>query len=172
MILTGNEIKEQVKKNRICIKPFIEENINPNSYNYRLGDIILEVDDKIIDPKKRISYKEIKLNGDGFILQPKKLYLGCTFEEIGSDFYVTQLIGRSSVGRLGLYLQITAPLGHVGSKHRWTLELKSVQQLKIYPFMKIGQVSFWTMKGFNSLNYTGKYQKYSFPHVSEFFTEF
>jgi dCTP deaminase len=104
-------------------------------------------------------------------LQPKKLYLGSTVEEIGSDHFVTQLIGRSSVGRLGLFLQITASLGHVGSKHCWTLELKVVQPLRIYPNMKIGQVSFWKMDGVDMIDYNGKYQKYSLPHISEFYKE-
>ena len=36
MILTGPEIKKQVKLGKIHISPFIEENINPNSYNFRL----------------------------------------------------------------------------------------------------------------------------------------
>ena len=82
-----------------------------------------------------------------------------------------QLIGRSSVGRLGLFLQITAPLGHIGTCHNWTLELKVVQPLIVYPKMKIGQVSFWYVTGDNKTNYEGKYWKYSGPHISEIYNE-
>lgn len=171
MILTGNEIRKQVLNNRINISPFIEENVNPNSYNYRLGEFLLEIEDGEIDSRKKVIYKKIKLSDDGYMLQPKKLYLGSTVEEIGSDYYVTQLIGRSSVGRLGLFLQITASLGHFGSKHCWTLELKAVQPVRVYPNMKIGQVSFWTMNGSKDIEYEGKYQRYSMPHVSEFYKE-
>ncbi|WP_375354040.1 dCTP deaminase [Paenibacillus enshidis] len=171
LILTGPEIERQVLNNRIHIRPFIKEHINPNSYNYRLGPKLLEITDDVIDPARKVSYNEISLNADGYVLMPKRLYLGSTVEEIGSDHYVTQLIGRSSVGRLGLFLQITASLGHIGSKHCWTLELKCVQPVKVYPDMKIGQVSFWNIEGENSESYLGKYQNFNSPHVSEFFNE-
>jgi hypothetical protein len=44
-------------------------------------------------------------------------------EELGSRKYAMSLIGRSSIGRLGLFLQVSANLGHTGSSHCWTLEL-------------------------------------------------
>lgn len=173
MILTGNEIKKKVQSGEIHIKPFIPENINPNSYNYRLGYELYELDkSKVIDVKKPTSFKRIKLDNRGYTLKPNRFYLGNTYEEIGSDKYFTILIGRSSVGRLGLFLQITSDLGHIGSKHCWTLELHAVQPLIVYPLMKIGQVSFWEVKGQNKLSYIGKYQKYSTPHISEIYKEF
>lgn len=170
MIITGREIKKQVEQGRIHISPFIEEHVNPNSYNYRLHEDLLEVIDFPIDPKEESNFRKIKIGEEGYVLQPGKLYLGSTVEEIGSDHYVTSLIGRSSVGRMGLFLQITADLGHLGAKHRWTLELKVVQPLIVYPQMKIGQVSFWTVEGAANL-YNGKYAKYSDAHCSELFQE-
>ncbi|MBI2278946.1 MAG: 2'-deoxycytidine 5'-triphosphate deaminase [Candidatus Brennerbacteria bacterium] len=170
MILTGEEIKKEVKRGRICISPFIEENVNPNSYNYRLGRTLFEIK-KGSNLKKPLRYRKIKLTERGSILEPGKLYLGHTFERIGSDFYVTILSGRSSVGRLGLYLQITADLGHVGSEHAWTLELHAVQPLMVYPLMKIGQVSFWTMHGSKKLLYRGEYGRYSKPRTSKIYKE-
>jgi dCTP deaminase len=172
MILTGKEIKKQVQQGRIHIFPFIEEHINPNSYNYRLHEDLLEIIDLPIDPKVEPNFRKIKIGEEGYILQPGRLYLGSTIEEIGSDHYVTSLIGRSSVGRMGLFLQITADLGHLGAKHRWTLELKVVQPLIVYPNMKIGQVSFWTVEGASNDLYNGKYAKYSEAHCSELHQEF
>lgn len=172
MILTGQEIKKQVQLNRLHIKPFIEANINPNSYNYRLGETLLMITNNIIDLKKPVKYKKIHLTEKGYVLQPGKLYLGSTVEEIGSNYYITSLIGRSSLGRLGLFLQITADLGHLGAKHCWTLELTTVQPLRIYPMMKIGQISFWVPEGMDDIKYNGEYAKYSIPHISEFYTEF
>lgn len=172
MILSGSKIIEEVKNNRIVIEPFLESLVNPNSYNYRLGDELLEIDEDIIDCKKETKYKTIKLTEKGYVLKPHKLYLGSTLEKIGSSEYVTQLIGRSSIGRLGLFLQITAPLGHVGCNHNWTLELKAVQPLRIYPRMKIGQVTFWLIDGKKNKTYNdGKYNNYSRPQISMFYKE-
>lgn len=171
MILTGDEILKQVKTGAIKIAPFVAENINPNSYNYHLGDTLLEITDTVIDPMARTKHKKIKLTSSGFTLLPGKLYLGSTMEQIGSDHYVTSLIGRSSVGRLGLFLQITADLGQLGAKHHWTLELTVVQPVRVYPGMKIGQVSFWAISGEKEHNYRGKYRHHSKPHPSKFHKE-
>lgn len=171
MILTGSEIAEQVKQGRIHLKPFEDKLVNPNSYNYRLGDTIMEVTDSVIDPAKESSYKIHTIGKDGFTLLPNRLYLASTLEEIGSDHYVTSLIGRSSLGRLGLFLQITADLGHVGAKHAWTLELKVVQPLKIYPGMRVGQVSFWRVSGDKKRKYSDGYSAYSKPQGSKIHKE-
>lgn len=112
MILSGNKIKEEVKNGNISISPFEENMLNPDSYNYHLGDTILEIEDEVIDPHVKCKTKEIKLTNDRYLLKPNKLYLASTKEKIGSKKYVTQLIGRSSTGRLGLFLQVTAPLVH------------------------------------------------------------
>lgn len=48
MILTGSQIIEEVKHGNIMIEPFSEKQVNPNSYNYRLGDYYIEMDDQII----------------------------------------------------------------------------------------------------------------------------
>lgn len=171
MILTGSKIISEVNAGNIQITPFLEEMVNPNSYNYRLAEVLYMVTETELDTKCPTEYKKIIIPEDGYCLQPGTLYLGSTFEKIGSNIYSMQLIGRSSVGRLGLFLQITAPLGHVGTCHNWTLELKVVQPLIVYPRMKIGQVSFWCVSGENTTEYEGKYWKYSEPHISEIYKE-
>ena len=171
MILSGLKIKEEVLKKRIFIEPFNEELLNPNSYNYRLGNVLYELVDDVIDPRKKCKYKKIVLGSEGYVLKPNKVYLGSTKEVIGSDNYDTQLIGRSSVGRLGLFLQVTAPLGHVGCKLNWTLELKVVQPLRIYKGMKIGQVTFWCMDGNDEINYKNGRYNMDKPNISKFYEE-
>lgn len=172
MILTGNQIEKERKAGRITIEPFECSMVNPNSYNYRLAETLYKVKEDVIDSKKPTSYEKIVIPKEGYVLQPGILYLGSTMEVIGSDTYSMQLIGRSSVGRLGLFLQVSAPLGHIGTSHCWTLELKSVQPLRVYPRMKIGQVSFWCVSGENNLTYDSKYWKYTKPHISEIYREF
>ena len=152
MILTGDEIANAQEAGAITIEPFSKRLINPNSYNYRLGEQLLVVEDDIIDPRGTSKTREIIMPESGYTLQPGVLYLGHTLETIGSDQYVPSLIGRSSLGRLGLFLQITADLGHLGTCHKWTLELTVVQPLIVYSGMRIGQVSFWKPQDLELLN--------------------
>mgnify|MGYP000212221032 CR=1 FL=1 len=155
MILTGKEINKEIRDGNITITPFNSEQINPNSYNYRLSDTI-----KIFEAMDgcRPIFKEIKIPTDGLILEPQQLYLAHTYEIIGSSKYAMSLIGRSSLGRLGLFLQISANLGHTTVKHKWTLELFAIKKIILYPKMIIGQVSFWENKG-DITEYDGKYGK-------------
>lgn len=171
MILTGSEIKKQVKRGRIHIKPFIEENINPNSYNFRLGETLKVYKKKLLDPAKQNEYKEITIPKRGFVLKPNQLYLGHTIEEMGSDYYVPTIQARSSIGRLGLYIYLNAGLGDIGFKKQWTLELHSIHKLKVYPEMKIGQMLFWKPTGFIKL-YNGKYKNSVGPQTSQIWKDF
>jgi dCTP deaminase len=153
MILTGNEIQLAYERAEIILQPFKKRQLNPNSYNFRLYPQILE---QSITRDGARHYEQICLNEKGFILQPNILYLGATFELVGSTKYAMTLLGRSSVGRLGLFLNSTADLGHVGSISRWTLELSVVQPLRIFPYMFVGQVAFWSQLG-PSTQYDGRY---------------
>lgn len=172
MILTYHEIIKNVKSGDIYIAPFKLDMVNPNSYDYRIDYKLLEIEGLPVDPKKQTSYREIKFTDDGYVLAPNKTYLANTYEEIGSDVFVPLLIGKTSLGRLGLFLQITADLGNLGAKHKWTLELKTVQPLKIYPMMRVGQVSFWKTEGCADMRYKGKYDKFSAAKSSEIYKEF
>lgn len=171
MILTGQMIVSTVDNKLITIEPFDRSSVNPNSYNYHLGGTLFEIDGRSIDPKRPSKYKKINLKGEGYLLKPGKLYLGSTIEAIGSNDYVPSLIGRSSVGRLGIFVQITADLGNLGSVHKWTLEIHVVQKIIVYPGMKIGQVSFWKPSGANKHKYRGKYGLDMKPRASKIYEE-
>ncbi len=162
MILTGAKIKEEINNGNINIFPFLENQINPNSYNYRLGSHI-KVFYKF-DGNKSL-FKKVKIPKKGYILRPGKMYLSNTKEVIGSSKYAISLIGRSSIGRLGLFLQVSANLGHTTSCHKWTLEIVVAHPIKVYSGMVIGQVSFWKNYG-NIKKYTGKYGFLNYPQES------
>lgn len=155
MILSGPAIKNAYEKGEIIINPFDELDLNPNSYNYRLYKTILRVSQ---DEAGNQQFERIDIPDTGYVLQPDTLYLGATLEVLGSTKFVMTLLGRSSLGRLGLFLNSTADLGHVGSISQWTLELSVVQPLKLYPGMRIGQLSFWKQVG-DGETYTGRYHK-------------
>lgn len=158
MILTGTEIVSEMKAGRISIDPFAPCLVNPNSYNYRLGKILL-------DRNGSGEWKRVSLTEDGYVLNSGKLYLGGTYEKLGSKDYAMSLIGRSSIGRLGLFVQVSANLGHVGSCHCWTLELVAAHSIRVYPLMRIGQISFWSNEGVG-VPYKDGYASYDDPKAS------
>ncbi len=162
MILTGQEILRQIKDGRITIDPFDPNLLNPNSYNYRLGGLLKIAPDHVLDARQEQSWLGVEIPEEGFVLEPHRIYLGHTIETIGSNSFVTSLIGRSSIGRLGLYLQLSADLGQLGAIHKWTLELNVVQPLRLYSGMILGQVTFWTPTGDITL-YDGPYGRSSVP---------
>lgn len=162
MILTGNKITKELKNGYITIEPFAVDQVNPNSYNYRLGSILKEF---VGFDGHRSHFKEIIIPEEGYVLEPKKMYLATTKEVIGSSRYAMSLIGRSSMGRYGLFLQCSANLGHTTSKHKWTLEIVAALPIKLYPGMIIGQVSFWRNCG-SAKKYQGRYGSLNHPQES------
>jgi deoxycytidine triphosphate deaminase len=171
MILTGKEIGQEVKEGRIHIVPFLAENLNPNSYNFRLGDTLKIYQEKVLDPKKENKYEIIKIPKEGLLLEPNQLYLGHTIEEMGSDYYAPTMQARSSVGRLGLYIYLNSGLGDIGFKKQWTLELHVIHPLMVYPGMKVGQMLFWKPQGEIDL-YCGKYKDSVGPQTSQIWRDF
>ncbi|MFM2428234.1 MAG: hypothetical protein RL012_118 [Bacteroidota bacterium] len=157
MILTGQEIEQEVRNQRIKIAPFDSSLLNPNSYNFRLGDSIKIYTTNCLDMQAYNKCETIQIDqARGICLQPNQLYLGHTYEEMGSDFYVPLIGGRSSTGRLGLFVHITAPLGDIGYHGCWTLQLKATVPLRIYARQTIGQIIFVVPQGEIKL-YKGKY---------------
>ena len=160
MILTGNAIRLGVENGDITIHPYSDANVNPNSYNYHLFPEL-----RVVGTEYDTEYS-VRITPSGFLLQPGQLYLACTSEFFASTKYVMTLLGRSSIGRLGLFLNLSADLGHQGSASRWTLELKVVQPIIVYPNMKIGQVAFWHVAG-KPQPYQGRYKSDDTPTTNK-----
>lgn len=157
MILSGKEIKRKLGK-EIVIEPFNEKQLNPNSYNLRLHNELLVYDEPILDMKKANKFKKIFIPEEGLVLETGKLYLGRTVEFTGTNKYVPMLEGRSSIGRLGLFIHVTAGFGDVGFQGFWTLEIFCVQPIKIYPGVEICQIYYHCIEGEYDEYCSGKYQ--------------
>lgn len=157
MILSGLEIEKKIG-NDIIISPFNKEQLNPNSYNLKLHNELLVYNDNIIDMKKDNSTTLINIPSEGLILKPNQLYLGRTVEYTEAHNIVPMLEGRSSVGRLGIFIHITAGFGDVGFCGYWTLEIFCIQPVKIYPFVEICQLYFHSIEGSYRNYANGKYQ--------------
>ena len=145
MILSGKEIKKQIKEGSIAIDPFTDEQINPNSYNLRLHPDLLVYDNDILDMREKNSASPLVIPENGLLLEPHKLYLGRTVERTSTDKYVPMLEGRSSVGRLGLFIHITAGFGDIGFDGFWTLEIFCVQPIRIYSGLEICPIFYNTI---------------------------
>ena len=171
MILTGSEIDKCVKNKEIIIEPYSYDNLNPNSYNFHLGDYVLVYKNETLDPKLQQETEKVVIPDDGLVLNPNKLYLGYIKEKMGSEKYVPIINGRSSTGRLGLFVHITANLIDIGSINNWTLQMHAVQPVKIYKDMLIGQVTFWKTYG-EIILYDGKYKGSTGPMESQVWRDF
>lgn len=158
MILSGKEIHQQVENGTISIDPFNSGQLNPNSYNLRLHSDLLVYDSDVLDMKEKNSTSPLTIPDEGLLLEPQKLYLGRTIERTATDKYVPMLEGRSSVGRLGLFIHITAGFGDIGFDGFWTLEIFCVQPIRIYADLEICQIFYHTIDGDYDLYQSKKYQ--------------
>ena len=157
MILSGKEIINR-QGNDIIIDPFNEKQVNPNSYNLKLHNELVVYDSHVLDMKKDNTGTKMIIPEEGLLLESNKLYLGRTVEYTETHNLIPMLEGRSSVGRLGLFVHVTAGFGDVGFKGYWTLEIFCVQPIKIYPNIEICQIFYHSIDGDYTSYEGGKYQ--------------
>ncbi|MEZ6063337.1 MAG: dCTP deaminase [Planctomycetaceae bacterium] len=157
MILSGSEIRAQLGSN-IQIDPFNEDQLNSNSYNLRLHDELLVYEEIVLDMRKPSRFGRLQIPPEGLVLQPNQLYLGRTIEHTETHNYVPMLEGRSSIGRLGLFVHVTAGFGDVGFCGYWTLEMFAVQPVRIYAGVQVCQIFYHSLEGDVTEYKSGKYQ--------------
>lgn len=171
MILSGLEIASRQGKD-IEIDPYSSERLNPNSYNLRLHNELLVYDSSVLDMKLDNKTSKLEIPTEGLELEPGKLYLGRTIERTRSDKLVPMLEGRSSIGRLGMFIHVTAGFGDVGFNGFWTLEIFVVQPLVIYPEVEVCQIYFHDIQGEFTTYQNGKYQNNSGIQASKLYQDF
>ncbi len=156
MILTGQAIRERLGAD-IVIDPYDESQLNPNSYNLTLHNELMLYEEVVLDMAKANRVRRIELPESGLVLNPNQLYLGRTCERTVTHNLVPQIEGRSSIGRLGLFVHVTAGFGDVGFSGYWTLEMFAVQPVRIYPGVPICQIFYHEITG-EVAEYDSKYQ--------------
>ncbi len=171
MILSGHKIRELLNQD-IFITPFKEQQLGANSYNLRLHEQLLVYDNNLLDMRQKNPAHPITIPADGLILEPNKLYLGRTVEHTKTLKHVPMLEGRSSIGRLGLFVHITAGFGDVGFNGFWTLEISCIQPIKIYPNVEICQIFYHTIEGSYSPYTSNKYQDNQSVQASMLYKDF
>lgn len=173
MILTGEKIKEEVLNGNIYINPFSTNSINPNSYNLKLADDLYVYEEEVLDMKQEPTLKKLEFNEKGIVLQPNKLYLARTLERTFTKKYVPMIEGRSSIGRLGIFIHVTAGFGDIGFNGYWTLELGVLQPIRIYPWAELCQIYYHIPEGEITLyGDNGKYNNNNGVQGSKIYKEF
>jgi len=170
-LLSDKKIKEYVRKGKIVIKPYREEQVGPSSYDVRLGyrfRVFVPKNVEIIDIK---SYKEelvgkienereilevykysqvVNLKSNSyFIIHPGELILASVYEYIKLPPNIAaQIQGRSSIARLGLLIHTSAGWVDPGYEGHLTLEIVNLNKIpvKIYPLMRIAQLQFFELE--------------------------
>lgn len=157
MILSGAQIIERLGED-IVIEPFSKQHLNPNSYNLTLHNELMVYEEVVLDMRKANRVRRLEIPDEGLVLAPNQLYLARTAERTETHNLVPMIEGRSSVGRLGLFVHVTAGFGDVGFCGYWTLEMFAVQPVKIYAGVPICQIFYHEITGDITEYASDKYQ--------------
>ncbi|MFC8078336.1 deoxycytidine triphosphate deaminase [Streptomyces sp. NPDC057307] len=159
MILTGPAIRAALQSGEITIDPYDPARLSPNAYDWRLGDT-LRVCAGDLDAAAPTAFIEQAIPATGLVLKPGVLYLGVTLEKTGSETYAQMLNGNRTIGTLGIWVHVSAPLGHQGHAIRWTLEIRAAKPVRVYPGMTFGKLVFLTAFG-TPASYQQQLSKYA-----------
>ena len=161
MILSDKTIQEMLAAGTLKIDPMEREQVQPASVDIRLGDTFSIVEDSptgIIALDSGIRYKTI--TSDSYVLLPNQFVLATTMEYFALPDDVTAFVeGRSSLGRLGLFIQ-NAGWVDPGFQGEITLELYNANRcaIELKAGRRVGQLVFARMDGAALHPYRGKYQ--------------
>jgi dCTP deaminase len=168
MILTGDEIRRQIGTD-IVLDPFFPERLNPNSYNLSLHHELLVYEEVVLDLRSANRFRRVEIPPEGLVLKPGLIYLGRTVERTETRNLVPRIEARSSIRRLGIHL--CAGFGDVGYCGYWTLEMHTVQPVRIYAGVPICQIYYFQVVG-NVIDYcSDKYQHNCDVQPSLFYRE-
>ena len=167
MFLCDKDIKVAVERGDIRIDDFDDARLNPASYDILLGNKFFATDPHttpFIDPVNKIFPPMSEINvadGEAFVLHPGFSILGYSLDFFGSDKYLIQLNGKSSLARIGLLVHASAPIINPGHYLNVALELFNLNNVPILlrPKMRVGQLTFTVLSNDTSRTYreTGRY---------------
>lgn len=148
MILSDRCIRAALDAGLLSINPFEDHLLQPASYDLRLGSHMRTMNRKVrfIDPADIPTDTWVDVAGEGCVLlNPGCFVLASTIETIGLNYgYAAQVMGKSSLGRLGLAIHQTAGFVDPGFVGQITLEIKNEgdSAIALRPGMRIAQIAF------------------------------
>jgi dCTP deaminase len=158
MLLADQEIQTLVEGRQIGITPFHPECLNPASVDLTLHPVIripsvlteyidvASVPEGYTEPFDMVS--SIDGQEDGWRLDPGDFILASTTEVIElPDDITARVEGKSSIGRLGMAVHVTAGYIDPGFRGQVTLEIANLAPwtIRIRPHMRIAQIAFTRM---------------------------
>jgi dCTP deaminase len=148
MILSDRSILQERDKGNIIIDPFNPLHLNPNSVDLTLFPEFKTYTSGVLDPRHPHPTIHRLIPDEGFTLQPGEVYLYACNERIGVKNNIRAKVeGKSSLGRLGLFIHVTAGFIDTGFEGSLVLELVATRPIIVYPNMKICQVEFARVEG-------------------------
>jgi dCTP deaminase len=107
MILSDKTIGEMLSRGELGIEPLTSQSIQPASVDCRLGSHFLMLEDRgmsVLELSSEIKYREF--NGEAIVMPPQSFLLATTMEYVRLPNNLTAFVeGRSSIGRMGLFIQ-------------------------------------------------------------------
>ncbi len=174
MFLSDIDIEKNIAAGKITLKPFAVKQLQPASYDILLGNKFVENDASathFIDPAKKIYAKTTERmikDGDEFVLHPGVSVLGLSKEFFGSDHFLIQVGGKSSLARIGLMIHNTAGIINPGHFLNITFEITNQSNIPIIlrPGMEIAQITFSMISSPTKQSYkkTGRFAKDNWKH--------
>jgi|SRR5665213_1146965 len=174
MFLSDVDIKKAIKNGEITLEPFSQSRLQPASYDILLGNKFIENDASsthFIDPARKIFAKTVErevVDGEEFVLHPGVSVLGLSKEFFGTDHFLIQVGGKSSLARIGLMIHNTAGIINPGHFLNITFEITNQSNIPIIlrPGMEIAQITFSKLTSPPERNYklVGRFAKDNWNH--------
>ena len=172
-MLADSTLRSHLAAGTIAIHPFDPARVGSNSIDLTLAPTLAVYRDSVLDSARPNAIDFITIPPGGYLLKPGQLYLGVTREHAAADpSMVHWLDGKSSGGRLGLSVHVTAGRGDAGHAGHWTLEMHVLRTrprslwnwhnpwhregVIVYPGMPIAQLTYFATNGVVEVPYGGK----------------
>lgn len=183
-ILSDIDIKKYLDEGKIVITPLEDEKqIQPSSVDLRIGSEFKGfriISKPYIDPRDDTDLESYMSSfsisdDEPFIIHPGEFTLATTHEfvKLPSDI-VARVEGRSSMGRLGVTMHVTAGYIDPGFEGKITLEISNIGKMPValYPGQRVCQIVFETMttpseKPYGHVERNSKYMGQLGPQVSK-----
>lgn len=172
----------------IRVSPFDESRLQPSSIDLTLDNKFRVLQNKlhgvdVIDVKDDNSelMELVEVGPDDYLdLYPRDFALASTVESVSlNNAHAARVEGKSSLGRLGLAVHITAGFIDPGFYGQVTLELANMTCLpiRLYPGMPIAQIAVFQMAGpvghpYGTAGTTSKYAGQVGPTASRYHLNF